>query len=78
MSEAFGRAVRRLRETQGLYQRELAASSGVCLTTVKHCEQGYGVTLETAVMLADALGWGLDVMLEEGGASGGRVQPGLD
>lgn len=65
VSEAFGASVRALRRSRGWYQRELAELAAISLGALKHAEQGHGVTLETAVAIARALGVSVDALLAD-------------
>lgn len=65
VNAVFGRELRRLRHQHHLTQRELGEEAGVSPKTISSAELGRkGPTLWTAVMLARALGTGLDAMTE--------------
>lgn len=67
---AFGTSLRRLRTGHGWTLNRLSALTGVSRSTISTAETGrYGVSLQVAVTLAQALGSGLDAMLSGEGAN---------
>lgn len=58
-----GEIIRRLRENRGWTQAELARRAGTTRVSVNKWEDGTrGLTLHSAVQVADALGVSLDVL----------------
>lgn len=60
---AFAATLKALRTSQGLSTRALGEMAGLDGSTVSNAENGRTVTLETAAMLAAALGAGVDSMI---------------
>jgi transcriptional regulator with XRE-family HTH domain len=53
---AFGKNLRKMRETKGLTQEDVAYQAGISFTTVNNLEQGHlNPTLATLYAIADAL-----------------------
>lgn len=56
LAEAFGLAVRRIRQERAITQEELAHRAGISLTSVARLETGrHGVRLETVLNMARAM-----------------------
>jgi len=74
MSQLFGRAVRNVREAQGLSQEALAARAGIHRTYVSSIELGkVRLGLDVAKKVADGLGVELSALIAEAESGGSRV-----
>ena len=74
---SLGGFIKRAREDKGWSQRDLSRHSGVSISTVHNLEQGLVKTLrlETARLLARALGVSVDQMADAAKESDHDVQP---